>query len=182
MKTSGLGDKGGAILILSFGSSGTEGNLYLGEKVLCLNRVNNNTFAVITQRDIPNIPETLPEGCEEAGYSLCPFSYVEDFMKDYGCWHSTLWVVNVAKLFCQNNGFPLRAVVVAAPMHLRRAIRDAEKVGFDVVSGVSPQIKGWYEKKSLLPWTRSWWRWWIREIPLRLLPWWLYKRLTLKLK
>lgn len=161
------------ILVFSFGSFGskeTRGNCLLGSEASSMAR-EERAVAVITQKDIPNnISKDF----------LCPLVYVEDFMREDG-WHSTLWVAKTAKLFCSLNRFPMKAVVIAAPMHLRRAVRDARKSGFDVVCGRSPNSdNSWYEKKSELPWTRSWWRWWIREIPLRLLPWWLYKRLTLK--
>lgn len=175
MEKGGLDDKM-VIIVFSFGSKGTKGNRYLAQAGL---RKEKHLLAVITQDDIPDEAE-LPHNQMD---NFCPFFYVEEFMRESG-WHSTLWVANAAKLFCLYKEVPLRAIVVAAPMHLRRAMRDARKVGFNVVCGKSPLLPGeasWYEEKSLLPWTRSWFRWWIREVPLRLLPWCIYKRLTLKL-
>ena len=158
-------------VIFSFGSKGTRGSHCLGVSGLTKRE---DILAVITQMDVPNLAVNI----NNKRHGFCPFFYVEEFMRDDG-WHSTLWVANAAKKFCEWNEFPLNAVVIAAPMHLKRAMRDTRMAGFSVVRGKSPLIKTWYERESLLPWTRSWWRWWPREIMLRMLPWYFYKKLTL---
>lgn len=77
-----------------------------------------------------------------------------------------------------------RAKVVAAPPHEWRCRRDLLRLGFKEVEGdYYLRFKFWFwhrfwfSEKSLQPWTRSRTRWWLREIPLRLMPWWLYKKI-----
>ena len=150
------------VVIFSFSSPvNTAGNLALSHDG---SMHDAGCKAVITQKDIANAKKYL---------------YVEDFANNPG-WHSTLLVASIAEKICNNLGCPKNAVVIAAPMHLWRATRDMKRLGFKIFDSLSPWAAvSWYEKESSLPWTRSWWRWWAREIPLRLLPWWLYKKLTL---
>ncbi len=77
-----------------------------------------------------------------------------------------------------------RARVIAAPPHEWRCRRDLRRLGFKEVEGDDYfrffySSKVWFSKKSIQPWTRSLIRWWLREIPLRLIPWWLYKKITI---
>jgi len=154
-------DETPVVVIFSFGSKGTKGN-----KLLAVAGAKETNGVVITQRDISKMQ----------GASF--WHYVEDFKSESG-WHSTLWVATSAMEICKCREYPQKAIVIAAPMHLKRCARDLRKVGFEVMKMVSPKLESgsWYEKKSLLPWTRSWWRWWTREVAIRLLPWPIYKQL-----
>jgi len=75
-------------------------------------------------------------------------------------------------------------IIVAAPQHQWRCCRDLKKVlkeqGLTMKIFIDDEFEfeDMYEKYSHQWWTRSWWQWWLREIPLRLLPWWLYKKIT----
>ena len=157
------------VVIFSFGSKGTKGNKLLA---VAGAKEAKGAYVVVTQRDIPRIE------------SVNSWYYVEDFKLTSG-WHSSLWVATSAREICECRKFPRTAIVVAVPMHLKRCSRDLKRNGFKVVKTVSPKLtssNNWYEKESLLPWTRSWWMWWPREIILRLLPWSVYKWLTLREK
>jgi hypothetical protein len=79
-----------------------------------------------------------------------------------------------------------RVVVVAAPMHKWRVMRDLHKLGeeaglqFFISTNKGDWIKHrmWYCKDSSQWWTRSWGRWWFYESLVRLLPFSLYVRLS----
>jgi len=163
-------DETPVVIVFSFGSKETKGNESLA--FAGASEANDAGRAiVITQKDIPKIEGVF-------------FWYCEDYKLERD-WHSTLWVATSAREICECCKFSkkVKVIVVAAPMHLKRCVRDLKKSGFEVMKMVSPKLESsWYEKSSLLPWTRSWWRWWSREIILRLLPWGVYKRLTLREK
>ncbi len=76
----------------------------------------------------------------------------------------------------------LNVLVVAAPPHIGRCVRDIRKLGFKVEEDLclkSLPFHFWFRNDSLQWWTRSWWQWWLLyEIPLRLMPWWFYKRIA----
>ena len=172
------------VAIFSFGSEGTRGNKNLA--ICGMHEAHKEgSLMIITQKDVPNTEKSYKKyGLTFEEEFFCPFVFVEEHEISHG-WHSTLWVASVARKICERHEFSNRMIVVAAPMHIRRVARDLKKVGFEVVETVSPKLKGedsWYEKGSSLPWTRSWWRWWSREIILRLLPWSAYKWLTLREK
>jgi len=157
------------VVVFSFGSKGTKGNKSLAFAG-AIEANNGGAIVIITQKDIPRI--------EGVHFCYCDLELERD-------WHSTLWVATSAREICECCKFSkkVKVIVVAAPMHLKRCVRDLKKSGFEVMKMVSPKLESsWYEKSSLLPWTRSWWRWWSREIILRLLPWGVYKRLTLREK
>jgi len=77
-------------------------------------------------------------------------------------------------------------IIVAAPQHQWRCCRDLKKVSKErgltmkmkIIIDDELEFKNMYDKYSHQWWTRSWWQWWLREIPLRLLPWWLYKKIA----
>ncbi|MCL5004656.1 MAG: hypothetical protein M1170_01790 [Patescibacteria group bacterium] len=79
-----------------------------------------------------------------------------------------------------------KVIIVAAPQHRQRCYRDLKKVlkkkGIEIgcieMDDEEDFETVWYDKNSTQWWTRSWWQWWLREIPLRLLPWWLYKKIA----
>lgn len=87
-----------------------------------------------------------------------------------------------------------RVWIIAAPQHQWRCLRDLKRVlaGGNIKMEIIPcsvacsvifekdwyDEKNWYDKNSVQWWTRSPLKWWLREIPLRLMPWWLYKKIT----
>ena len=157
------------LVVFSFGSKETEGNKELVNAIRWFTG-GDSRWKIITQKDIP-----LSEGDVFR-------VFVEDFKRSCG-WHSTLWVANAAIEICDHYHWPKVAHVLAAPMHIKRCVRDLKRIGFEKVKPFSffdGRGIRWYDKKSSLPWTRSWLRWWHRELKLRLLPWFLYKKLTLK--
>ena len=76
-----------------------------------------------------------------------------------------------------------KCIIVAAPQHRLRCCRDLEKtlkeykLAMEIIIDDELEAEDMYDKYSHQSWTRSWWQWWLREIPLRLLPWWLYKKI-----
>jgi hypothetical protein len=67
----------------------------------------------------------------------------------------------------------------AAPPHVWRCARDLRKLGF-VVNHIHrpPRSTRWYDSRSTQIWTRWPFAWWIREVLLCCLPWFLYRRLS----
>ena len=74
-------------------------------------------------------------------------------------------------------------IMVAAPQHQWRCCRDLKKtlkehgLTMEIFVDDGLEFEDMYDKYSHQSWTRSKWKWWLREIPLRLLPWWLYKKM-----
>jgi hypothetical protein len=77
-------------------------------------------------------------------------------------------------------------LLVAAPPHIRRCRRDLEKFGFNVLTIENyidleeknqKKIK-WYNKTDPQFWARNPIIWWSREIILRIMPYWLYRKLA----
>lgn len=76
-----------------------------------------------------------------------------------------------------------RVFVIAVPSHQWRCSRDLRKMGFEVMDDRryfkdSYQSSFWYNPNDPQLWVRSSLRWWLREIPLRLMPWKIYSKLT----
>lgn len=85
-------------------------------------------------------------------------------------------------------------LVIAAKPHIKRCLRDmrfamvesGEDLPFDefmesphaAIYCAPPSGQNWYSKESKQYRTQSSWKWWPREIILRLLPMWLYKRVA----
>lgn len=97
---------------------------------------------------------------------------------------STLDVAKEAVKLAKKMGWR-KIKVVAAPPHEWRCRRDLRRLGLKEVEGddyfrstreFPPGF--WFSKKSTQWWTRSLGLWWLREIPLRLMPWWLYKKIA----
>ena len=66
-------------------------------------------------------------------------------------------------------------MIFAAKQHVKRCRRDLKKEGFGVLAvGVTVD----YNSDDKLWHVRNWLFWWIRERILRMLPFWLYKRVT----
>ncbi|MCG2699298.1 hypothetical protein L6251_02695 [Candidatus Parcubacteria bacterium] len=123
---------------------------------------------IITQWDIAQFWE------DNKGIQL--FNVQKDIKKHI----SILQISEEAKKLALKYGW-IKIAVIATPQHHRRCMRDLKKIGFSwrcwYFSNTTPAW-GWYSSKSTQFWTRSPWRWWLREIPLRLMPWWLYKKIT----
>lgn len=76
--------------------------------------------------------------------------------------------------------------VVAAPQHIGRCLRDLEKtlkkenLKIEIlIDSVDDYDKNtWYSEESTQWRTRSPLLWWLREIPLRIMPWRLYKKIA----
>lgn len=98
--------------------------------------------------------------------------------KDIKKYISSLKIAEEAKKMAVEHGWK-KVAVIATPQHHRRCMRDLKKVGFSCryFWNMTPAW-GWYSSKSTQRWTRSPWLWWPREILLRLIPWWLYKKIT----
>lgn len=85
---------------------------------------------------------------------------------------------NLNKNRCENWK---KVLVIAAPMHIKRCVRDLRKMGFDAYEDEYLKEKydlpsvWWYHHNSTQWWTRSALLWWPREIFLRLLPWKIYE-------
>lgn len=79
-----------------------------------------------------------------------------------------------------------KVLVIAAPMHMKRCVRDLRKLGFDAYEDEylkthynMPSI-WWYHHNSTQFWTRSGLYWWPREIILRCLSWKIYEWIALR--
>ncbi|MBI5306230.1 hypothetical protein HZB04_01435 [Candidatus Wolfebacteria bacterium] len=95
---------------------------------------------------------------------------------------STFQVILEFSKFAEERGWK-KVSAVAAPPHCRRCIRDLKKFGFEIFKDSYNSFKDysiyvWYNIESSQWWTRSLLNWWIREIPLRLLPWRIYKKIA----
>lgn len=93
---------------------------------------------------------------------------------------STLKLIKRFKEYAEINNWK-KVLVIAAPMHSKRCVRDLKKMGFDAYEDKYLREKysmasiWWYHHKSTQFWTRSGLYWWPREIILRLLPWKIYE-------
>lgn len=75
-----------------------------------------------------------------------------------------------------------RVIVVAAPSHEGRCIRDIKKMGFGVMHDYVLRLlypkSHWYHRQDRQFWVRNPLIWWAREIVLRILPWSTYRRIA----
>jgi hypothetical protein len=76
-------------------------------------------------------------------------------------------------------------IVVAANPHLWRALRDTKRAVCEKNLRISVypcrwrrSNSFWFCHESTQKRTRTWWNWWSREIIVRLMPFWLYKRVA----
>ena len=70
------------------------------------------------------------------------------------------------------------ALVIAAPCHVWRCVRDLRQFGLYAKADKFFIGARFYDKNSEHWWTRCASLWWIRELSLRLMPWWLYSRIA----
>ncbi|QQG42851.1 MAG: hypothetical protein HYW15_01435 [Candidatus Giovannonibacteria bacterium] len=115
-------------------------------------------------------------------FAECVFStkYPEvQLAQSDGCYSSTLKLVKALADRAKKRGWR-NVLVVAQPHHAKRCIRDLGRFGFNAEADCHFCVNGMYlyDKKSLQWQTRSAWQFWLREAPLRLLPWWLYSRIA----
>jgi len=124
----------------------------------------NLKVPIFTQGDMPVLPTGttaeiyFAEKCEETGRL------------------STLEIIQRLKELADGKSWN-KVYVVAASPHIKRCVRDLKKFGFEVVKEY-PHSSLSYNANSFYWWTRSPFLWWLREIPLRLLPWRLYKKIA----
>ncbi|MDP3052207.1 MAG: hypothetical protein Q8N42_01730 [bacterium] len=98
---------------------------------------------------------------------------------------STLGVAKSFASLAKEKGWR-KIFVLAAPPHIRRCARDLRKLGFEVIkydcfTKTHCRHDGKmiiYNKKSTQWYTRAWYLWWLRETPLRLVPWKKYEKIT----
>ena len=98
---------------------------------------------------------------------------------------STLWLARKLKGTLQEQGYDIKTiqvVVVAAPMHWPRCLRDLKKVGFTMVQENSQIYHGlvnYFDRRSTQFWTRYKFLCHLRETILLNLPWKWYEKITL---
>lgn len=93
---------------------------------------------------------------------------------------STLKLIKKFNKLAEENNWK-KVLVIAAPMHATRCVRDLRKMGFDAYEDkylkehYNMALIWWYHHNSAQFWTRSGLFWWSREIILRMLPWKIYE-------
>ncbi len=159
------------VLVFAFGSQGTAPNAGLSHKAEVFGKMG---IPVFSQWDVPVDNGTV--------------FFAEDILRMKGEWQkgrriATLDVVRAFEYIAWDKGWR-RVLILAAPQHLKRCLRDARK------RLLHPQItrvegyhwrtleRFWYDPLSAQWYTRGPLRWWLREMFLRLLPWGLYVRLA----
>lgn len=85
------------------------------------------------------------------------------------------------KKFAEKEGWK-KVLVVTAPSQYKRCVRDLKKMDFQIIEDIFAfkdyPVYVWYNVDSYQWRTRSPLLWWFIEIPLRLLPWWIYKKIA----
>ena len=149
------------VVAFAFGlPSGLEANMKIVRRASELGR--SLHLPVFGEKIFPKLFSNLIElAPEETGYS------------------STLKLVKALSAVAKKRGWK-NVLVVAQPNHAERCIRDLKQFGFNAEADNYFRERGMYlyDKKSLQWQTRSAWQFWLREAPLRLLPWWLYSRIA----
>ena len=160
------------VCAFAFGQpSSTRVNLYLAsvaEKV-----AHDKTAPVYTQADIA-IP---PNGD-------CSFE-VFYFLEEEGNPPPTLRLARWVAAQAQERGVE-RIIVIAAAPHLFRAWRDVYRackerrlaIFIEVPAELEDNPRDWFSPESSQERVHSWWKWWRREILLRMMPFWLYSRVA----
>ena len=155
------------IIVFAFGQPSTiSSNLQLAHSAMHM--TNTEIKNIFTQRDIVTI-----------SYSIrIKIEYVEEHEKP----PSTLFIAEKSLEWAKKLGLK-KVYVVAASPHEWRCLRDVKKVysgtKIRVVLHKMPQKRSfWYNRDSTQARTRSWLLWWPREILLRLLPFFIYKRVA----
>lgn len=130
---------------------------------------------IFTQKDVPldRINPIFAENITAKKDYLSTLDVIKTFVN---------WIT-VSSIRGEGGG--ISVYVVAAPQHQWRCCRDLKKVlkehGLTMKMFIDIDDKpeeDMYDKYSSQWWTRSWWQWWLHEIPLRLMPWWLYKKIA----
>ena len=106
-----------------------------------------------------------------------PFDERTDFIASQKSDHiSSLAIVAQFAAIAARRGWK-KVFVIAARQHYWRCERDLKKVGFKV-SGIRGEVG--YDKTDSQFWVRNPFVWWVRETMLRLLPFALYKKISLR--
>lgn len=158
------------VLVFAFGSEGSGPNVRLLHKAEVFGRTG---VPVFTQRDLPVAWGTV--------------FFAEDVLRTKENWKegqsiSTLDVVRAFEYVAWGKGWR-KILVLAAPQHIKRCLRDARKrLLHPEISRIEPYRWTlhwtWYNVESYPWYTRGRVMWWMREGIVRSLPWGLYVDLT----
>ncbi len=129
-----------------------------------------NMVPIVTQTDVPIIHSVMGIYFVDLG-RLLTIGAKEIYL-------STLSIAEKTKELAKEKGWKTVSVVAAAP-HKWRCERDLRKMGFVILEEMYfNRYRFWFSRKSKQWWTRGPIRWWFYEILVRLLPWWLYKKIA----
>ena len=167
-------DKGAPDVIVAFGfTKEGEGNRHLASYAAYLSK--QFSVPIFTQKDVARCFANSDYHLERTGQSVL-------VAEEWDTYLSTLGIATALKREAGSRNWR-RVAVVAAPCHEWRCIRDLRKMGFKVIKTDDYLRRAywfhfWYNRKDPQLWVHGPLIWWLREIPLRLLPWNLYSRLT----
>lgn len=158
------------IFIFAFGSpKELASNQILAQRGIDLYQSYDKQVPIVTQKDIPL--------SSESNHHLY---FLDSDIKGYCC---TLKLIKIFSSLAKSNDWK-KVLVVAAPMHIKRCVRDLMKLGFEIcedtyilnIKSINANKKyKFYSINSAQIWTRDPLFFWFREIPLRLLPWKIYE-------
>ncbi len=159
---------------------------------------------IVTQRDLAGpISEFSDKGRGMISFSKEDGERIEDFFKKNpeGTFHikpaeliiisqekyiSSLDIIKRFLKIARAAGWK-RVLIVAAPQHLARCVKDfcKESKGYDIEDIIpyeheASDKEAWYDKQDPQMWVRNPLIWQIRDTILSLLPWWLYKKIALQ--
>lgn len=148
--------KSSVIIGLSFGSKRKDGSPGLSNR-----RLANITASLYGEYQLPIILQwEIADSLDFLGATLPIYRVISEHQDNEKKYLDTYEVLRQAKAICKNNGWE-RIILVAHQDHLPRSIKVAEKIGFIVNV---PSIKCFlYDKESAQKWTRSKFRFAIRE-------------------
>ncbi|HLW71307.1 MAG TPA: hypothetical protein VKS22_11875 [Candidatus Binataceae bacterium] len=96
--------------------------------------------------------------------------YPNQFSSDFAGYISTVKQVRALAAAAAERGWR-RVLIIAAPAHIWRALRDVRAQGLSAANDDSIRAYPrslWYSKRSTHRQTTSWWRWWFTwELPAR---------------
>jgi hypothetical protein len=96
--------------------------------------------------------------------------YPDQFSSDFAGYISTVKQVQALADTAADHGWK-RVLIIAAPPHIWRALRDVRARGFSAGADGSLRVyppRFWYAKESMHRQTTSWFRWWFTwELPAR---------------
>ena len=136
------------VLIFAFGSKGTAPNARLSHKAKVFGKIG---VPVFTQWD-------LPVGNGTVFYAEDVLRFLEDWRSEWG--FSTLYIIRAFAYVVCRRGWK-RVLILAAPQHERRCLRDAQKYlllsnsGVDISSYHWALPWRWYDPSSAQRFTRG---------------------------